>query len=240
MALSTASGSPGFQKRKAAPGIQFGLDQAARRRRGDGGDEVGIGLAAGLDQTQRIALALHVRQHLVVLVDQRQCGRARLERRRGPCMGEPHRHAGDDLQRLLHPPPANHLGGERLGLVEQAHQSRLELVGQEVPDRTDIENRRRSLIETGAEDIEQPVRLSHLRPADHHDPLVQSRMHRPDHRNDVGREPRITRARKPRGLGIDPVRPRPFVRRQLLRGPQDRRGQLPELQPFVRLARKGA
>ena len=38
----------------------------------------------------------------------------------------------------------------------------------------------------------------------------------------------------------DDVIQRPFVRRQLLRGPEDRRGQVPELQPFVRLARKGA
>ena len=90
----------------------------------------------------------------------------------------------------------HHLGRERLRLIEQAHQPRFELVGQEVPDRTHIQDWRRALVETGAHDIQQPVSFSHLGAADHHDPLVLSGVDRPLHRNDVGREPGIPRARK--------------------------------------------
>ena len=76
-------------------------------------------------------------------------------------MRKPHRHARHDLQRLLHAPPAHHLGRQRLRLVEQVHQPRLELVGQEIPDGTDVEDRRRALVEAGADEIEQIVSLAH-------------------------------------------------------------------------------
>jgi len=109
---------------------------------------------------------------------------------------KPHRHARDDLQRLLHPPPADDLGGERLGLVEEVHQSRLELVGQEVADGSDIEDRRRPLIETRAEDIEQSLSFSRLRGADHDDAFVVPGMSRPGHGNHVRREARVTRPRQ--------------------------------------------
>ena len=48
------------------------------------------GFAAGFDEPQRVALAFHIRQHLVVLVDQGQSRRARFEPRRRSRMCKPH------------------------------------------------------------------------------------------------------------------------------------------------------
>ena len=182
---------------KTTPFVEFGFDEAARRRRRNGGDEVGVGFAAGFNEAQWVALPLHVGQHLIVLIDQRQRRRTRLQGRRRSCMRQPYRHTGDNLQRLLHPLATNDFGRERLGLVEQAHQPRLELVGQKVPDRADVKDRRRALVEAGAHDIQQPVSFSHLGAAHHHHTLVAAGMDRPLDRNDVGRDCRITRPRKP-------------------------------------------
>ena len=110
-------------------------------------------------------------------------------------MRETHRNTGHDLQRLLHPPSAHHLRRQRLGLIEKAHQSWFELVGQKIPDRPHIEDRRRALIKPGPDDIEKPVRFAHLGAADHDNPLVVAGVDRPHHRNDIGRDRGITRAR---------------------------------------------
>ena len=102
-------------------------------------------------------------------------------------MRQTHRHTSDDLQRLLHPPPADDLGSECFGLVQEAHQPRFKLVCQKVADRADIEDRRGPLVETRTKHIKQAVSLAHLRPADEHHPLVQPGMDRADDRDDIGR-----------------------------------------------------
>ena len=110
-------------------------------------------------------------------------------------MRETHRNTGHELQRLLHPSAAHDLRRESSRLIKQAHQPRFELVGQKIPDRTNIEDRGGALIEPGAHDIEKPVRFAHLGAADHDNPLVVAGMNCPHHRNDIGRDRGITRAR---------------------------------------------
>jgi len=107
-------------------------------------------------------------------------------------MCQAHRDACDGLQGLLHPTAANDLRGQCLGFVEQAHQPGLELVGQEVPDGTDVQDRRRPLVETRAQDIEQPISLAHLGPAHHDHPLVGPGMNSPFDGYDIGRDPGVT------------------------------------------------
>lgn len=106
-----------------------------------------------------------------------------------------HRHTGHDLEGLFHAPSAHRFGGQRLGLIEKAHQPRFELVGQKIPDRPHIEDRRRALIKPGPDDIEKPVRFTHLGAANHDNPLVVAGMDCPHHRNNIRRDRGITRAR---------------------------------------------
>ena len=59
-------------ERQTAVLVVLGPDHAPPRRRRHGTAKIRIGVAAPLDQAKRIALSLHVGQHLVVFVDQRQ------------------------------------------------------------------------------------------------------------------------------------------------------------------------
>jgi hypothetical protein len=55
-------------------------------------------------------------------------------------------HPGNMLERFLHTPAADNLVLEALGLVEQTHETRLELVGQELTGRAHINDRRWPLV----------------------------------------------------------------------------------------------
>ncbi|GJE44926.1 hypothetical protein AEGHOMDF_4119 [Methylobacterium soli] len=172
------------------PGNRIELDflRSARGRGDHRVHEVGVGVAARVDQADRIALALHVRHQLVGLVGQRQRRRIGFQRGRGAGMRQAQRHASDDLAGLRHALATGDLGGERRRLVEQRHDARLPLLGDELLVRPNVEDRGRPLIEPLADDIEDGLRLAGLG-RDHEDAaLVAPGRDGTAERHAVGRE----------------------------------------------------
>jgi len=110
-------------------------------------------------------------------------------------VGEAHAHAGDELQRLFHPPTAYDLALQRLRFVEQRHQTRLELVGQEFLRRADVEDRRRPLVETGPDHVEHRVCLAALGRCDGDDAAVGAAMYGRRPRQHIRRQRGIARTR---------------------------------------------
>ena len=169
-------------------------DHPAPACRGDRAHEFGIGVAAPFDEAQRIALPFHVGEHLVVLIDQRERRRIGFERRRRSCMRETKRHARDHLAGLGHALAARELVSQRRRTIEQGHHARLELLGQELLVRANVQDRRRPLVEPLAGDVEHRLGLAGLRGRHDHDALAGALGHGALERDDVGRQPWIARA----------------------------------------------
>lgn len=137
--------SPWLPEPQATTLVELSLDQSPRRGRGDRRDKVGVGLAAGFDQSQRIALSLHVGEHLVVLVDQPRAAGLDFNAAEDPAWARRTGTPETTFNVFFMRRPRTTLGREAFRLVQGTHQP-LELVGQEVPDRSDVKNGRRALV----------------------------------------------------------------------------------------------
>ena len=135
--------------------VMFHFGRSLRRRRDDRVDKIRVGLAASIDESDRIALALDVGQELVGLVGQAESERVRLQGRRRAGMRETEWDAGDHLPGLRHP-LARDLAGERR-LLKERRNARLPLLRNELPGRPGVEGRYRGIVEALADDVEQGV-----------------------------------------------------------------------------------
>ena len=106
-------------------------------------------------------------------------------------------------------------------LIDHAPQARLELVAIELVRWPHIEDRRRSLVEALADDVENRIGLACLRPGDADNAPVEARHGRAAERHHGGRQVRVARARQA-GLGaVDAVGLGPCVGRGEGRGPNE-------------------
>ena len=137
-------------------------------------------------------------------------------------MGQTQPDAGDAFERLLlllALYAADDLGPERFRLPEHLLDARLQLIGQKLLVRSDIEDWRRSVVEPFPNNIEHRRGLAALRrrDTDHPFPAMIAKCAR--ERSHIGRETRITRSR-PAGLrAIDNIFGSPFVRMLAFRRP---------------------
>jgi hypothetical protein len=92
------------------------------------------------------------------------------------------------------------------------HEPRFELIGNEFLRRPDVQDRRRPVVETFADDVEERFRLRHLRGEG------------APERDVVIRDVRITRPGLAGFRSVNPVLGAPFIRRLRLRRPERRRG----------------
>ncbi len=137
-------------------------------------------------------------------------------------MRQPQPDAGDALERLLLPlavGAAEDFWLQRGRLVEQRHQPRLELIGDEFLRWPDIEDRRRPVIQPLADDVEEALGLAGLRRGDQHHASVIWVAELGRERDRVGRQLRIALSGDAGLRAIDPVLGAPLARRLLPRLP---------------------
>ena len=82
------------------------------------------------------------------------------------------------LEGLFHAPPTDNLVLQALGLIEQAHQAGLELIGQKFLGWADVNDRRWTLIKPGPDNVEHAVGLARLRRGHGHDAAITTPMNR--------------------------------------------------------------